>query len=53
MQVSAIADEKDYKAIYEGLISGDPKQRTFRALYPRVFGKYIGNAKKEGMKNGQ
>ncbi|MCR5788632.1 MAG: phosphoadenosine phosphosulfate reductase family protein [Lachnospiraceae bacterium] len=53
MQVSAIADNKDFKAIYEGLISGDPKQRSFRALYHRIFGKYIDNAKKEGMKNGQ
>ncbi|MGL5433793.1 MAG: phosphoadenosine phosphosulfate reductase family protein [Lachnospiraceae bacterium] len=50
MSSSAIADEKDYKAIYEGLISGDPKLRTYRALYQRVYGKYIDNAKREEVK---
>jgi len=53
MSVSTIADEKDFKAIYEGLISGDPKSRTFRALYQRVYGKYISEAKRtEANKNG-
>lgn len=47
VSVSAIADQKDFKAIYEGLISGDPKLRTYRALYQRIYGKYIANAKKE------
>lgn len=53
MSVSVIADNKDCKAIYEGLISGDPKLRSFRALYQRIYGKYITDAKKkEGMRNG-
>ena len=53
MSVSAIADNKDCKAIYEGLISGDPKLRSYRALYQRIYGKYITEAKKkEGMTNG-
>ena len=48
-----IADNKDCKAIYEGLISGDPKLRSFRALYQRIYGKYITEAKKkEGLSNG-
>ena len=47
MRVSAIADNRDCKAIYEGLISGDPKLRTFRALYQRIYGKYIVGAKKK------
>lgn len=47
LQVHVIADEKDYKEIYQGLISGDPKLRTFRALYSRIYGKYIDNAKKD------
>lgn len=46
MSVSTIADNKDFKAIYEGLMSGDPKLRTFRALYQRIYGKYISGAKK-------
>lgn len=54
MSVSTIVDNKDCKAIYEGLISGDPKLRSFRALYQRIYGKYITEAKKkDGMRNGQ
>ncbi len=53
VSVSTIADNKDYKVIYEGLISGDPKLRTLRALYQRIYGKYITEAKKkEGLPNG-
>lgn len=48
MCVSAIADDKDCKMIYEGLISGDPKLRTHRALYQRIYGKYINEAKRKG-----
>lgn len=54
MQVSTIATAEDFKHIYEGLISGDPKMRTFRALYHRIYGKYISKAKKmEDSKHGQ
>ncbi len=53
MAVSVIVDNKDCKAIYEGLISGDPKLRSYRALYQRIYGKYIETAKKkEGLRNG-
>lgn len=53
MSVATIATEKDFKIIYEGLIAGDPKMRTFRALYQRIYGKYIMEAKKkEEMRNG-
>ena len=53
ISVSAIVDNKDCKAIYEGLISGDPKLRSYRALYQRIYGKYIAEAKKrEEMQNG-
>jgi len=41
-----IIDNKDCKSIYEGLMSGDPKLRTHRALYQRIYGKYISDAKK-------
>ncbi len=47
MKVSTIADNKDYKIIYEALISGDPKLRSLRALYQRIYGKYITEAKKK------
>ena len=46
MQISSFADQRDFKMIYEGLISGDPKLRTFRALFQRIYGRYIDNAKK-------
>lgn len=46
LSASAIVDQKDCKTIYEGVISGDPKLRTFRALYQRVYGRYISDAKK-------
>lgn len=52
IRVSAFADNKDYKMIYEGIISGDPKMRTFRALYQRIYGKYITEAKKKEGLNG-
>ena len=44
--VSAIANNEDYKAIYEKLISGDPKQRSLRALYKEIYRRYITEAKK-------
>lgn len=50
IQVAAIATNKDYKVIYEGLISGDPKFRTYRALYQRIYGRYIVEAKREEVK---
>lgn len=53
ISVSAIADNKDCKEIYEGIISGDPKLRTYRALYQRIYGRYAAKAaKKEGLSNG-
>lgn len=47
IQVAAIANDKDYKAIYEGLSSGDPKLRSYRALYQRIYGRYITEAKRK------
>lgn len=47
MKVSTIAAPEDYKYIYEGLISGDPKMRTLRALYQKIYGRYISRTKKE------
>lgn len=46
LQVHTIVDQKDCREIYEGLISGDPKLRSFRALYQRIYGRYITEAKK-------
>ena len=52
IQVSSIADNRDCKEIYEGLVSGDPKMRTCRSLYQRIYTRYIKKAKKERMQNG-
>ena len=37
---SPYIDNKNYKMIYQALIGGDPKKRTFRALYTSVFGRF-------------
>lgn len=47
IQVSTIATPRDFKAIYDGLSTGDPKLRNLRALYQRIYGNYIDNAKKQ------
>jgi len=40
-----IFDNKDCKDIYEGLMAGDPKMRTLRALYTRTYTRYVQKAK--------
>lgn len=39
MNYSCDIDNKGYKAIYQALVAGDPKNRTYRALYTQVFGR--------------
>lgn len=46
LQADSIASERDYEKIYRGLISGDPKMRTMRALYKSVGANHIENARK-------
>ncbi len=46
-RVSIFADEKDFKAMYESLVKGDPKLRSYRAVFNNIFGKYVDNTKKE------
>lgn len=54
IQVHTFINNQDCKAIYEGLISGDPKLRSYRALYQTIYGRYIKEAKiKEDVKNGK
>ena len=40
LKIDGIATEKHYKKIYEALIGGDPKLRTYRAIYQQVFRDY-------------
>ncbi|MDU5080246.1 phosphoadenosine phosphosulfate reductase family protein [uncultured Tissierella sp.] len=46
LQVHTLVDQEGCRQIYEGLISGDPKSRTLRALYQIIYGSYIEEAKK-------
>ena len=45
IRVSLVATDKDYQDMYQGLVRGDPKLRSFRALYKRVFSSYAMSAK--------
>ena len=35
----------ELKDMYEALMAGDPKMRTLRALYVKIFGRYMGESK--------
>lgn len=41
IKVDGMARPKDYKKLYEGIVAGDPKLRTLRAVYQDVFGNYV------------
>jgi predicted phosphoadenosine phosphosulfate sulfurtransferase len=47
VKVSNIATEKDFQDIYESLVAGDPKLRNQRALYMKIFGRYVKTAKEK------
>lgn len=38
VRFGVILNQKHYKTIYEILIAGDPKRRTYRALFTQIFG---------------
>ena len=44
---SALATDKDHKDMYEALIKGDPKLRSYRAVYQNIYTRYIEVAKRE------
>lgn len=46
LQISSFGDNRDFREIYDGLTRGDPKLRTYRSLYNRIYGRYINAAKK-------
>ena len=47
LSVMQIIDDNDLKRLYEGLIGGDPKLRSLRAIYQSVYSKYIEQSKIE------
>jgi len=44
---SAISVERDFKEMYEALIKGDPKLRSYRAVHQNIYTRYIVQTKKE------
>ena len=46
ISMEGMAKPKDYKRAYDGLMSGDPKLRTLRAIYLAVFTEYNTSAKR-------
>lgn len=55
IRMDGMARPRDYKQLYNGLMSGDPKLRTLRAIYMTTFGAYASYAKqfrKGGEENG-
>lgn len=46
INMEGMAKPKDYKRAYDGLMSGDPKLRTLRAIYLTIFTEYNTSAKR-------
>ena len=46
VRMEGMAQPKDYKRVYNGLMSGDPKLRTLRAIYLTIFTEYNKYAKR-------
>ena len=47
IRISLIATDNNFREMYEALIRGDPKLRSYRALFKRVFSTYAMTAKAE------
>ena len=55
IETDGMARPRDYRKMYEGLVAGDPKLRTLRAIYQDIFCAYAAYAKnfrKGGEANG-
>jgi len=48
----AVATQKDFRRMYEGLIAGDPKLRTLRGIYTQVFHGHAIRAKRKTASKG-
>ena len=47
INISSFATERDYKDLYEALIKGDPKLRSYRGVYQNIYTRYIAKTKTE------
>jgi len=45
IKIGLFASPKDYRDMYDALMKGDPKLRTFRALYQSIYARYAAHAK--------
>lgn len=45
LRISTFATQKDLRQMYDALMKGDPKMRSYRALVQGVYGRYIQDAK--------
>ena len=45
ISISSFATDKDYKDLYEALVKGDPKMRSYRAVYQKIFIRYVAECK--------
>jgi len=49
INISTFATDRDIKELYEALVKGDPKLRSYRAVYQNVYTRYIQDCKLEGV----
>ena len=55
IRMDGMARPRDYKKMYGGLVAGDPKLRTLRAIYQDIscaYAAYAKNFRKGGEANG-
>ena len=52
IKIGLFATDQDYRKMYEALIKGDPKMRSFRALYQIIYSRYIDEAKADAARKG-
>lgn len=50
--IHPFASEKDFRRMYEALVTGDPKQRVLRSIFPSVFASYADRARSETGRKG-
>lgn len=49
IKIGLFATEKDYREMYDAIMRGDPKLRTYRALYQSIYARYADAAKREAV----
>jgi len=47
IRIATFATERDYRELYESLVKGDPKLRSYRAIHQNVYTRYLKDAVEE------